>query len=75
MVSPNQIIIDFKNIMTGLSNLHLKHISHMDIVPSNIYFVDTDPAKLKLGGFGRCLKSSSDKPLFNNLTDQNYRPP
>lgn len=75
LVSPNQIIADFKNIITGLSALHSLGIAHNDVVPSNIYLIGKDnTTSLKLGGFGRCIWNNQDQPRINRETEYNFRP-
>lgn len=52
-MTPDQIIEDFKNIMIGVKHLHRKGISHMDIVPRNIYLIrENNISTIKLGNFG-----------------------
>lgn len=39
LITPNQIIADFTNILMSLKYFHRKYIAHMDIVPKNIFLL------------------------------------
>lgn len=74
-MTPDQIIEDFKNIMIGVKHLHRKGISHMDIVPRNIYLIrENNISTIKLGNFGCFIRQGKDvNSLFTMLIDYDKR--